>query len=113
MVNAHGPNAQQLYTSAGSEPQPSSYMTGGMGHKLSDAELSARQKYAEPAHFEDAELEDSSLAPNYYNYNKPFPVKYSQPSAAKEHLQAREAIRANAKSAPGTVQRIDPISDEE
>eukprot|EP00965_Chrysotila_dentata_P065354 2166045-Pleurochrysis_carterae.AAC.1 len=113
MVNAHGPDAQHLYTSAGSEPQPSSYVTGGMGHKLSSAELSARQKYAEPAHFDDVALEDPSSAPTYYNYNRPFPVKYSQPSVAKERLQAREAIRANAQSAPGTVQRIDPISDEE
>eukprot|EP00965_Chrysotila_dentata_P072160 2384771-Pleurochrysis_carterae.AAC.2 len=113
MVNAHGPNAQQLYTSAGSEPQPSSYGTGGMGQKLSSAELSARQKYAEPAHFDDVQIEDSSYAPKYYNYNRPFPVKYSQPSAAKERLQARQAIRENAKSAPGAVQRINPISEEE
>ncbi|AUD57304.1 hypothetical protein [Pleurochrysis sp. endemic virus 2] len=113
MVNAHGPNAQQLYTSAGSEPQPSSYVTGGMGQKLSSGELSARQKYAEPAHFEPAALPEDSNAPNYYNYNTPFPVKYSQPSAAKERLQARHAIRENAKSSPGAVQRIDPISEEE
>eukprot|EP00965_Chrysotila_dentata_P131877 4359693-Pleurochrysis_carterae.AAC.1 len=84
-----------------------------MGQKLSNAELSARQQYAEPAHFEQAQIADESLAPNYYNYNSPFPIKYSQPSAAKERSQARQAIRENAKSAPGAVTRIDPISEEE
>ena len=111
-----------LYSSAGPQGTPAD--TGmAMGRGLYDAELAARTRYAEPAMGPDNPQpivgagtiggEGRTDAPGYYNYGPDLPVKYSVPSAAKERLVARQAIREAAAGAPGGGTRIDPITDEE
>ena len=97
-----GPSAMGLYASAGGQGTPAD--TGmAMGRGLYDAELAARARYADPsvgpAAGADAELWPATASPGpnappeYYNYQNPLPVKYQVPSAMKERMVAREAVR--------------------
>lgn len=93
-----------------------------MGAGLVDAELAARTHYARPTvPQEDQELRTGAPgagrtdAPDYYNYQGGQPVKYDVPSAQKERMQIRSAVRQAAakENANSNVMRTDPISDEE
>ena len=116
-----GPSAMGLYASAGGESNPAD--TGmAMGRSLYDAELAARSRYADPAvapdNTNDALRTGAAKGrltdpPEYYNYANPLPVKYAVPSAAKERMVAREAIRNNVPKRENNVLRTDPITDEE
>jgi len=108
-------NAMGLYRNAGPESNPADVGTG-TGNMLYNAELSARTRYAEPIIPKQEALTKPTGAPDYYNYQPALPVKYSVPSAAKERLVARQAIRDAAGGAAkqnSNVIRTDPISDEE
>jgi hypothetical protein len=108
-------NAMGLYQNAGGESNPAD--TGlGMGRMLYDAELAARTRYQDPVvpRQGPTEVTAADLAghprPDYYNYQPALPVKYSVPSAAKERMVAREAIR---RAAGKSGDRPDPITDDE
>ena len=110
-------NAMGLYRNAGPENNPAD--TGmGMGRMLYDAELAARTRYQDPVVpvQEPTVMTENDLPgharPSYYNYQPALPVKYAVPSAAKERMVAREAIRRAAPSDGGAV-RTDPITDDE
>lgn len=109
-----------LYASAGSQGTPAD--TGmAMGRGLYDAELAARTRYADPSVAPDnanQALADRSgpglnSPPEYYNYQNPLPVKYQVPSAMKERMVAREAVRRAAPSGGGSALRTDPITEDE
>lgn len=104
-----------LYKNAGGESaQPDTGMA--MGRGLYDAELAARTRYAEPSMGPNRPVEISGedrLNKENYNLQPALPVKYQVPSAMKERLVARQAVREAANAAPGGATRIDPISDEE
>ena len=109
-------NAMGLYRNAGPENNPAD--TGlGMGRMLYDAELAARTRYQDPVVPKQGptEMTENDLPgharPSYYNYQPALPVKYAVPSAAKERMVAREAIR-QAAGRTGT-NRPDPITDDE
>jgi hypothetical protein len=114
-------NAMGLYRNAGPEGNPAD--TGlGMGRMLYDAELAARTRYQDPVVPQQGPTQvtgrddRTNPTPEYYNYQPALPVKYSVPSAAKERMVAREAIRqAAGENLPsdGTVIRTDPITDDE
>ena len=113
-------NAMGLYRNAGPENTPAD--TGiGMGRMLYDAELAAAARYQNPVVPQQGETEmtnadrEGHAKPDYYNYQPALPVKYSVPSAAKERMVAREAIRqaAGRNIGGGGTQRIDPITDDE
>ena len=115
-----GPSAMGLYASAGGQSNPAD--TGmAMGRGLYDAELAARTRYADPVVAPDREndgLANSAgpainAPPEYYNYQNALPVKYSVPSAAKERMVARQAVREAVPATNNGVQRTDPITDEE
>ena len=112
-------NAMGLYRNAGPENNPAD--TGlGMGRMLYDAELAARTRYQDPVVPVQGPTQvsgtrdqtDPNAIPDYYNYQPALPVKYAVPSAAKERMVAREAIRREAPSYGGAV-RTDPITDDE
>ena len=116
-----GPSAMGLYASAGGQGTPAD--TGmAMGRGLYDAELAARARYAEPSMGPAAGVTLSgggtglNAPPEYYNYQNPLPVKYQVPSAMKERMVAREAVRRNAPSGStsgnGAI-RTDPITEDE
>lgn len=111
-----------LYASAGGQGTPAD--TGmAMGRGLYDAELAARARYADPSVAPANTLDDLAQLsggndfnspPNYYNYQPALPVKYQVPSAAKERMSARQAVREAAGTGlPGAIMRTDPISEEE
>ena len=109
-------NAMGLYRNAGPEGNPAD--TGlGMGRMLYDAELAARTRYQDPIVPQQGPTDVSGTTshplPDYYNYQPALPVKYSVPSAAKERMVAREAIRRAAGAGGGDTQRTDPITDDE
>ena len=111
-------NAMGLYRNAGPENNPAD--TGlGMGRMLYDAELAARTRYQDPVVPKQGptEITENDIAgherPSYYNYQPALPVKYAVPSAAKERMVAREAIRRAAPSGDGGAVRTDPITDDE
>ena len=116
-----GPSAMGLYASAGSQGTPAD--TGmAMGRGLYDAELAARTRYADPSVGPDGTVSGvtpgsrQDQPPEYYNYQNPLPVKYQVPSAAKERMLARQAVRVAAGeslSGESKVMRTDPITDEE
>ena len=116
-----GPSAMGMYANAGGQGTPAD--TGmAMGRGLYDAELAARSRYADPMMGDENTppqragtvggpgLND---APGYYNYQGALPVKYAVPSAAKERMVARQAIREAVPDTGNGVVRTDPISDEE
>ena len=113
-----GPSAMGLYASAGGESVPAD--TGlGMGRSLYDAELAARARYAEPSMGPgETQMTGSveNLNASNYNFQPALPVKYQVPSAMKERMVARQAIRRHAGDGLGIAKgviRTDAISDEE
>ena len=109
-----------MYAHAGKENMPPS--TGlNMGSALYDAELAYRQKYAAPlvgriaGQMADKTRLDQGV-PEHYNLDGGLPVKYTIPTAQKERLQTRQAVREAAgdsvKKDSGVI-RTDPISPEE
>ena len=112
-----GPSAMGLYANAGSQSTPAD--TGlQMGRGLYDADLAARSRYAQPAVPGPTMTPAPSTpgpgpnqVPEYYNFQSALPVKYSVPSAAKERMIARQAVREAAVSS--NTLRTDPISEEE
>lgn len=116
-MDVGGPSSAQLGAQAGNQGAPPD--TGrAFGAQLNDAQLNARQRYAEPTQpiSTTGQAPVGVNAPEYYNYQGGLPVKYDVPTATKERMQARSAIRQAAAREPnlGTaVQRTDPITDEE
>ena len=105
MINSSG-SAQGLYNRAGAESKPAD--TGmNMGRALYDEQLAARSRYAEPS-IPKNESEELMGEPSWYNKFTAPPVKYSVPTAQKERMVARNAIREAAKDT-GQM-RPDPIS---
>ena len=109
-------NAMGLYRNAGPENNPAD--TGlGMGRMLYDAELAERTRYQDPVVPVQTPTQvsgtrdhtDPNRLPDYYNYHPALPVKYAVPSAAKERMVAREAIRQATRN----TNRPDPITDDE
>lgn len=104
------------------------------GQSLAAAELAHRQHYVTPSYDESMasgitgsanrdggaarrDLRDNAVAngiPSYYNQFDGLPVAYSAPSAQKENMVLRQAIREAAGQNLGDgVMRTDPITDEE
>ena len=119
-MDTNAASAMALYRNAGNQGTPAD--TGmAMGRGLYDAELAARARYADPSYAPaNANSEVAGRAgsgpnapPEYYNYEQPLPVKYSVPSAMKERMVARQAVREAAGGASGGTQRTDPISEDE
>lgn len=121
-MDTNGPSAMGLYANAGKEDTPPD--TGlSTGRALYDAGLSARARYAEPLQArgdENAKLASevgvgNTQPPYYYNYEPAQPVKYQVPSALKERMAAREAVRIAAGDSKGgsATKRWDPISEDE
>ena len=114
-------NAMGLYRNAGPEGTPAD--TGlGTGRMLYDAELAARTRYADPIVPAQNPVPITQInnappanrVPEYINQQPALPVKYAVPSALKERMVARQAIRqAAGKDLPETVMRTDPISEDE
>ena len=93
-VAAYNMAARQNFAAPTVPPErdlPANYQANGIGHGINQA-------------------------PEYYNYEGGLPVKYDIPSAAKERMQARSAIRkaaATENTSANAVQRIDPITEGE
>ena len=114
-------NAMGLYRNAGPEGTPAD--TGlGTGRMLYDAELAARTRYADPVVPAQDRKEITTInnpppanrIPEYINQQPALPVKYAVPSALKERMVARQAIRqAAGDGLPDSVMRTDPISEDE
>lgn len=112
-------STMSLYNRAGGESNPAD--TGlSFGRQLYDSELAARTRYAEPHVPPQGETQykgggisgaDNSGIPDWYNKYPAPPVKYTTPSAAKERMAARQAIRQAATE--NKENRPDPISSEE
>ena len=97
------------------------------GVQLANNNLAARTQYAAPtvppnrdlpANYATAGIGHGlTQAPEYYNYEGGLPVKYDIPSAEKERMQARQAIRQAASKEPrddkANVIRTDPITEGE
>ena len=85
----------------------------GFGRRLSDAKLNARQRYAAPYRPEPGNPLDGVKGdiPYWYNTHSMPGRKYSVPTAQKNRMVAREAIRHHADL--GGANRPDPITDEE
>ena len=97
-----------MYNRAGAEATPAD--TGmNMGRALYDEELNARSRYAQPS-IPAREAEAVAGEPEWYNKFTAPPVKYSVPTAQKERMVARNAIR---NAVPENQWRPDPISEEE
>ena len=114
MPSMNGPSVQQLYSSAG--PQAPNPDTGlATGARLVDAELAARTHYANPT--VPGDTDPNNALPTWYNQAPGQPVKYDVPSAMKERMAARSAIRTAAANEstdnPGQVIRTDPITEDE
>ena len=88
----------------------------GMGKQIHDRELNARTHYFDPyvpnqgKTFEKGDAAYENV-PYYMNQYPAPPRKYVTPSAAKEYMAAREAIRQNANMRDQN--RPDPITDQE
>lgn len=112
-----------MYANAG--PQGAVPDTGlQTGTALVNAELAARTHYAPPTVPNEVQNLASGArpgplqgdAPDYYNYQGGYPVKYDVPAAAKERMQVRSEVRSAAGMEArngSSVIRTDPISDEE
>jgi hypothetical protein len=99
----------------------------GTGANLRDRELEARQHFVTPSGDMGGDVDRPGAnmlpkprpddLPYYYNQYDGAPVPYAAPSALKETMVEREAIRQAAgdaaKRARGGVLRTDPISDAE
>jgi hypothetical protein len=90
-----------------------------MGADLYAREGSARQQFAQPAVSTGydttgagAPQDGGQPVPTWYNSTAAPPVKYSIPTAQKEYLQRKQAIRESIPQTNG-VQRIDPVTDTE
>ena len=98
------------------------------GIHLANNNLAARTHYAAPTVPPNRDLpvgtgtlpttigRGTNQAPEYYNYEGGLPVKYDVPSAEKERMQARQAIRkaaATENTSASAVQRTDPITEGE
>ena len=104
-----------MYRNAGPEGRPAD--TGhAMGADLYAREGSARQQFAQPAvntGYDPADVAaGGKTPPGWYNETAAPPVKYSIPTAQKEYMQRKQAIREAIPPTPG-VQRIDPVTDTE
>jgi hypothetical protein len=107
-----GPSAMGLYNA---------HPTADMGHQqasqLDQIRLGQQMKNARP--LESADVDNiaqlkAAGAPEWYNYSGMLPAKYDIPTAAKERLVARAAVReAAANVGSSRVPRPDPITDEE
>ena len=116
MSLTQGPSAKTLYAAN----PPTGDLGAGTAGMLNAAELGARQQYAPPTTFPEREAPRNANigplqndAPEYYNYHGGDPVKYSVPTAQKERMQARQAIRDANVTPTQAVVRTDPISEEE
>lgn len=107
-----------LMNRAGAESIPAD--TGlSTGRNLYDRELTMRSHYADPAVPPQGQTQWDGIAanaapanlPSYYNKYPAPPVKYSVPTAKKERMMAREAIRQAAVEEGQN--RPDPISEDE
>ena len=103
-----GPAARQLYDSHSG--------AADLGHakaaELDAYKMSQQQKFAVPVGA--AGQTDPGSAPEWYNMNPIAPAKYDLPSQAKEHMQAKDAVRRAAGTNTGAqVIRTDPITEEE
>lgn len=118
-MDAGGPSSAHLSRSAGNQgvpPDVGQAMAGG----LHANQLAHEQRYAAPTimrpHNVNTDFGDNiNEVPTYYNRAPAPPVKYDVPTAQKERLSARQAVRQSQPSVTegaGTV-RIDPISEEE
>ncbi|AUD57253.1 hypothetical protein [Pleurochrysis sp. endemic virus 1a] len=112
MVNANGPSAMSMSSAAGAEPRRNRDPGLDMGGNLEARSLAARGHFAEPAEMPEATLNYDANVPYYYNMGGAPPVKYTIPSAQKERLVARQAVR-EATPVGGATLRTDPITDEE
>ena len=114
-----GPSSQQLMAMGATSEDPTHGRA--FGQALSDASLNARARYAAPAVPGPEKAAPGALGqndengiPSDYNMQGGYPVKYTGPTAQKERLMARQAIRdAVPKSQNDGVMRTDPITDEE
>ena len=110
---SQGPSAMTLY-----HQNPSG---ADMGHEqaghLDMIRLGQQQKNARPLESSDIANKENLLAngaPEWYNYAGMLPAKYDVPTAHKERLVARAAVReAAASQGSDAVPRPDPITDEE
>lgn len=81
------------------------------GAALAGATLATRAKYSEPQIAATAQGQMTSFDPAYHHDINAPPVKYTVPTAQKDRMVAREAIRRAALK--GGANRPDPITDEE
>ena len=84
---------------------------------LDQARLANQQHYAPPTRPQDTEQPHTGLRQgeeSQFNLHAGQPVKYTVPTATKEHFQAKHAIRQAAGTGlgPGVI-RTDPITEEE
>lgn len=94
---------------------------GDMGRSragdMDGVRLAAQQKYAMPlagAAMERPTPAGDRAAPEWYNYSGMIPAKYDIPTAAKERMLARAAVRdAAAEVGTDRVPRPDPIDESE
>ena len=107
-----GPSAMELYNT---------HSSADMGHaqaaQLDQIRLGQQMKNARPLESSDIANREqlrSANAPDWYNYAGMLPAKYDIPTAHKERLVARAAVReAAAAQGSEAVPRPDPITDEE
>lgn len=96
-----------------------------LGRSLSRLELNAREHYVTPSNNNDGTVPDATRRtrpenrpadlPYYYNNYDGLPVAYSAPSAQKERMVLKSAIRqaAGTEVAGTNTFRVDPIGDDE
>lgn len=102
-----GPSAMDLY----GRHSGSADLGGAKAAMLDAYTMEQQQKYAVP--IGGARMRQPENAPSWYNYDGLQPAKYDLPSAAKERLMAKQAVRdAVPRENPG-VMRTDPITDYE
>ena len=100
-----------MYRNAGPEGTPVD--TGqAMGANLYAREGAARAEFSQPAMNTGYDRGQVPGGPDWYNNTAAPPVKYSVPSAQKEYLQRKQAIRENIPKTDGVV-RFDPVTDTE
>jgi len=107
-----GPSAMELY---------GSHSSADLGHaqagQLDQIRMGQQMKNARPLESQDIANRESlraSGAPEWYNYAGMLPAKYDIPTAHKERLVARAAVREAAQDvSSSSVPRPDPITDEE
>jgi hypothetical protein len=85
-----------------------------MGADLYSREGAARAQFSQPAVSTGYQRigTEGIGGPTWYNETAAPPVKYSVPSAQKEYLQRKQAIRENIPKTDGVV-RFDPVTDTE